>query len=111
LPREYRNVLMLFLFVFAISSPVFYDIRPSNKCNLMCRGCEPKYSHLIEKESKTHNIVYDYIPTARNIYSDLKNINIDNLDQTSRVYLTGGDPTVIPEIHNFIEQSIQDKWS
>jgi hypothetical protein len=93
-----------------ITKPYYYEMRVSNKCNLMCRGCEPKYSHLIEKESKVHNIVYDYIPAARNIYSDLKNINIDNLDQTSRVYLTGGDPTVIPEIHNFIEQcAIQGK--
>jgi molybdenum cofactor biosynthesis enzyme MoaA len=86
-----------------ITKPYYYEMRVSNKCNLMCRGCEPKYSHLIEKESKIHNIVYDYIPPSRNIYSDLKNIDIDNLDHSSRVYLTGGDPTVIPEIHDFIE--------
>jgi molybdenum cofactor biosynthesis enzyme MoaA len=87
-----------------ITKPYYYEMRVSNKCNLMCRGCEPKYSHLIEQESKKHNIFY---PNQNNIYSDLKNINIDQLESSSRVYLTGGDPTVIPEIHSFIEQCAQ----
>jgi molybdenum cofactor biosynthesis enzyme MoaA len=87
-----------------ISKPYYYEMRVSNKCNLMCRGCEPKFSHLIEKESKLHNIRYN---SSKNIYSDLKNINIQELEDVSRVYLTGGDPTVIPEIHDFILKCTQ----
>jgi len=79
-----------------IKKPYYYEMRVSNKCNLMCRGCDPIYSHLIEKESKLYNIAYS---PYKNVYSDLKNINIKDLEASSRVYLTGGDPTVIPEIH------------
>ena len=30
-----------------ISQPYYYELRLSNKCNLMCRGCKPQFSHLI----------------------------------------------------------------
>ena len=33
-----------------IDNPYYYEIRSSNKCNLMCRMCTPLYSHLLKKE-------------------------------------------------------------
>jgi sulfatase maturation enzyme AslB (radical SAM superfamily) len=87
-----------------IKKPYYYEMRVNNKCNLMCRGCEPKFSHLIEKESKKFDIKY---PFTRLEYADLKNIKIQDLEPASRVYLTGGDPTVIPEIHKFIEECVK----
>ena len=35
-----------------IIEPVYYEVRPSNTCNLMCRMCSPMFSSLIEKEQK-----------------------------------------------------------
>lgn len=41
-----------------ITHPYYYEIRLSNKCNLMCRGCRPEFSHLIKNEFEEHNIVF-----------------------------------------------------
>ena len=35
-----------------VALPTYYEVRPSNKCNLQCRMCCPENSHLIEKEFK-----------------------------------------------------------
>mgnify|MGYP003337104000 CR=1 FL=1 len=89
-----------------IDRPYYYEIRLSNKCNLMCRGCNPAFSHLIDQEFQTHNIMSPfYLKTIK--YSNIDRINIDKLDHRSRVYLTGGDPTVIPEVFRFMELCIQ----
>ena len=35
-----------------ITHPVYIEVRPNNKCNIMCRMCDDRYSDLIEKENK-----------------------------------------------------------
>ena len=40
-----------------ITHPYYYEIRLSNKCNLMCRSCKPEHSHLIDREYKKFNII------------------------------------------------------
>jgi sulfatase maturation enzyme AslB (radical SAM superfamily) len=87
-----------------ITAPYFYDIRLSNKCNMMCRSCNPLYSNLIAKESKKFNIVYKVSPSYT--YSKLDCIDIDRLTPKTRVYLTGGEPTVMTEIYDWMQQCI-----
>jgi len=87
-----------------ITAPYFYDIRLSNKCNMMCRSCNPLYSNLIDKESKKFNIVYKVSPSYT--YSKLDCIDIDRLTPKTRVYLTGGEPTVMTEIYDWMQQCI-----
>jgi sulfatase maturation enzyme AslB (radical SAM superfamily) len=88
-----------------IDRPYYYEIRLNNKCNLMCRGCKPEYSHLIEKEYKKFNIEYRANQTFK--YSKLNLINIDTLTPNTRVYLTGGEPTIISEVFDFMKQCIK----
>lgn len=87
-----------------ITHPYYYEIRLSNKCNLMCRSCKPEFSHLIEREARQHKIgVYG----KKNIkYSSLDRIPIDTLSRQVRVYLTGGEPTVMSEVYDFMRQCI-----
>ena len=85
-----------------ISSPVFYDIRPSNKCNLMCRMCRPENSHLIEKEYKTIGLIPKMpIKSLRAIGFDI--IQYDNLKQ---VTVAGGEPTIMPELYRWLEDCV-----
>ena len=44
-----------------IDRPYYYEIRLSNKCNLMCRSCKPEHSHLIDKEYKKFKIVIGWL--------------------------------------------------
>ena len=87
-----------------ITQPYYYEIRLNNKCNIMCRGCKPEHSHLIDQEFKKFNIVFPGKQTFK--YSNLDRINIETLNPKVRVYLTGGEPTVIPEVYEFMQKCI-----
>jgi MoaA/NifB/PqqE/SkfB family radical SAM enzyme len=87
-----------------IDQPYYYEIRLSNKCNLMCRSCKPEHSHLIDKEFKKFNIIYPLKQTFQ--YSKLDRIRIKTLNENTRVYLTGGEPTIISDVLRFMEQCI-----
>lgn len=85
--------------------PVYYEVRPSNKCNLQCRMCVPWNSHLIEEEYKTINLV---LPNNRPIpKGSYDHIDVENLLPGARIYSTGGEPTVIPEFYEFLEKCVR----
>ena len=89
-----------------ITRPYFYEISTGNHCNIKCRGCEPSFSEPISREFKK----YDIKPPGKihwhtfNYEIDL--IDINNLDQSSSVYFQGGEPSIMPEIQNFMQQCI-----
>lgn len=87
-----------------ITSPLLYEIRPSNKCNLMCRMCSPDLSSLIEKEQKKHT-QYKIWQTrlADYPYDKIDWANMEN------VYWSGGEPTVMPEFYAFLRKCIEEK--
>jgi len=93
-----------------LQNPVYFEVRPSNKCNIKCRMCAPMYSHLIKKETEsikdkkfqalvTHS---DYDKSILNTPS----FNLLNLDTIKRVYIAGGEPTVMPEVYGFLRKCI-----
>ena len=88
-----------------ITRPYYHEIRLSNKCNLMCRSCKPEHAHLIDQEYKKFNIIYPGPQSFK--YSSTAHIDIETLDPKTRVYLTGGDPTVITEVYDFMERCIE----
>lgn len=88
-----------------IKQPVLYEIRPSNKCNIMCRMCDDKHSHLIEKENQKIGF-----PISTNQWR-MQDFPYDKIDFTTvkRIYWAGGEPTVMPEFYAFLRRCIQNK--
>lgn len=87
----------------SIRSPMYYEIRPSNKCNIMCRTCDDGHSHLIEKEWKK----YKEIPLQPWRF---KNTAWDHIDFSNieKIYVGGGEPTIITEFYDFLRRCIAE---
>jgi sulfatase maturation enzyme AslB (radical SAM superfamily) len=85
--------------------PVFYEVRPSNKCNLACRMCAPHNSHLLDKEFKTIGIEHPFLARPH-VWGTYDHIDVPNLLPGARVYSTGGEPTIIPEFYEFLEKCV-----
>ena len=88
-----------------ITHPVLYEIRPSNKCNIMCRMCDDKHSHLIEQENKKIGFP---ITTDQWQMQDFPYDKI-NFETAKRIYWAGGEPTVMPEFYTFLRKCIEQK--
>ena len=86
-----------------IEFPAYYEIRPSNICNLQCRMCEPSSSHLIGKEYKKINLIKELPPKERS------NFDIINFTNLKKLYVAGGEPTAMPEFYNFLDRCINEK--
>jgi len=87
-----------------LEHPHYYEIRLSNKCNIMCRSCKPEHSHLIDKEYTEHNIKFMGEQTFA--YSNFDHVNLDALNDKTRIYLTGGEPSVMAEFYDFMQKCI-----
>jgi sulfatase maturation enzyme AslB (radical SAM superfamily) len=85
-----------------IIKPAYYEVRPSNKCNLQCRMCKPKFSHLIAKEYAEIGL-YKKV-TSQPTRSGFEIIEFDNLQ---KLYVAGGEPTIMPEFYQFLDQCIE----
>jgi hypothetical protein len=86
-----------------IKSPVYYEIRPSNKCNLQCRMCGPGASHLIGKEYKTLGLISKIPPDHR---TDFDLVDFTNL---KKLYVAGGEPTIMPKFYQFLDRCISEQ--
>ena len=85
-----------------IKHPAYYEIRPSNVCNLQCRMCEPTSSHLIGREYKKINLISELPPTERS------NFDIINFTNLKKLYVAGGEPTAMPEFYDFLDRCIDE---
>jgi MoaA/NifB/PqqE/SkfB family radical SAM enzyme len=93
-------------------TPVYFEVRPSNKCNLKCRMCGPRWSHLIQKETKSIND--DKFQTLAVQHNDNEmlnttSFNLLDLDTMVRLYIAGGEPTVMPEVYEFLRNCVEQK--
>jgi sulfatase maturation enzyme AslB (radical SAM superfamily) len=86
-----------------ITDPVYYEVRPSNKCNLMCRMCMPKFSSLIEREQKDLGLIPEEYTES---FSDFDIVQIENV---MKLYVAGGEPTAMPEFYKFLRKCIDQK--
>jgi pyruvate-formate lyase-activating enzyme len=83
-----------------IDAPAYYEIRPNNKCNIMCRTCDNVRSHLIEKEWKTINIPLWHYQQANITFEHV------DFDTVKRIYVGCGEPTVMTEFYDFLTKCI-----
>jgi len=88
-----------------IKNPMFYEVRLDNRCNLACRHCQPNYSSLIEKEYTQLKIIYpkDLIYT----FSTFDHVRVDAITDQTRIHVTGGEVTVMPEFQEFLHDCIK----
>jgi sulfatase maturation enzyme AslB (radical SAM superfamily) len=90
-----------------IDRPYYYEILLGNHCNIKCRGCQPAFSNPIGIESKKFNIIppiqLGWDPTTPSI----DQIDIDKLNEKSQVYFQGGEPTIMPEVLEFMERCLE----
>lgn len=93
----------------AIKNPTYYEIRPSNKCNIKCRMCSEGFSHLIMQENKIikSNKFHEMRPGEVYLENGNSFDKVD-LDTATRVYIAGGEPTVMPEVYQFLRSCIQE---
>jgi sulfatase maturation enzyme AslB (radical SAM superfamily) len=88
--------------------PVYYEVRPGNKCNLQCRMCTPDNSDLIDNEYKQIDFLPSEIPRDRpRVWGNYDHIDIENLLPEARIYSTGGEPTIIPAFYEFLEKCVR----
>lgn len=86
-----------------LKTPAYYEIRPSNICNLQCRMCSPASSHLIEAEYKKLKLI-DNVKKFH--YSGFDIVDFSNLH---KLYISGGEPTAMPEFYQFLDRCIDQK--
>ena len=86
-----------------IDYPVYYEIRASNKCNIMCRMCDDESSHLIAKEYKK----IGFSPTNSQVKMQGFSFEKINFSTAKQIHWTGGDPTVQSEFYDFLRQCIR----
>ena len=93
-----------------IKNPPYAEIRPSNKCNIMCRMCRPNWSHLIDKEVKNIDDQKFQKIVQHQDNEVLNNPSFDklNLDKMERIYIAGGEPTVMPEVYEFLRRCVKE---
>ena len=85
-----------------IEHPAYYEIRPSNVCNLQCRMCSPESSQLIGKEYRRLSLISKLPPVQRS------NFDIVNFTNLKKLYVAGGEPTAMPEFYNFVDKCIKE---
>jgi sulfatase maturation enzyme AslB (radical SAM superfamily) len=91
----------------------FVDYRANNICNFKCRSCEPRFSHGIANETKNNLVLQQFHAVINQKVVSVTDTNIEwirqNLPQINRLMLTGGEPTLIPEIRVMVERIVYDK--
>ena len=90
-----------------IDQPYYYEILLGNHCNIKCRGCQPAYSNPIGIESKKFNIVPPIQLSWEPGTPSIDQIDIDKLTEKSQVYFQGGEPTIMPEVLEFMERCLE----
>jgi sulfatase maturation enzyme AslB (radical SAM superfamily) len=89
-----------------VNRPYFYEMHIGNHCNIKCRGCAPASSAPIGRELKKFNIVAPTQLQWEPGTGSIDQIDIDSLDKKSSVYFQGGEPTIMPEVREFMKRCL-----
>ena len=89
-----------------IERPYFYESHIGNHCNIKCRSCQPAFSKPIGDEFKKFNIIAPGAMSWDQYTASIDHIDIDNLDKNSSVYFQGGEPTIMPEVQEFMKRCV-----
>ena len=94
----------------SFDQPVVLDLRLGNLCNLKCRMCTSEWSSQIADEILSNpELDWDSIPSEKlTSVSDKTWELLDNwIGRVERVFMTGGEPTIIKKNLEYIQKIIQ----
>lgn len=80
----------------------YYDVRNDNLCNLACRTCRPCSSTQLAKEYQ--ELRWDFQPNT----IQFKLSEVVDYGTVERVYVAGGEPTLMPEFSKFLKIAIEN---
>lgn len=81
-----------------------FQISIGNLCNLACKMCNPTFSTSYQKfYNKLDNITTPIVSFDWPVTQSLPDIFKDHIDSIQRIFFTGGEPTLIPEVIDFID--------
>jgi hypothetical protein len=104
--RDYNNE------IFTDTKITFIDYRSKNICNFQCRSCNPTFSHKIDNEVKRHPELSKFHQMNSTKTVSVSDVNsewiVNHLGQIDRLMLTGGEPTVIPEVKTILEEVLKN---
>lgn len=101
------------------SAPMYYDFRFGNLCNLKCRSCGSLNSTQINKEYKElkqqHPTTTFFIDSgerfdAMNDWYNTEQFKANiynNIDKIRKIYITGGEPTLIEENYKILNKLVE----
>jgi organic radical activating enzyme len=97
----------------APSVPQAIEVRLSNLCNFKCRMCFPMYSSLLDKEVSENpqlkryfrqdEVAYGKVHSNQQLIDDI----ITMIPNLKWINLTGGEPMILPEVMNLIDEIIR----
>lgn len=91
----------------------FVDYRSNNICNFKCRTCDPVFSHGIANEVKNSDTLQQFFKpiNTKTVHVTEENANwvANNIDTIKRLMITGGEPTVMPEVKKMVEKIVYDQ--
>jgi MoaA/NifB/PqqE/SkfB family radical SAM enzyme len=92
--------------IFNSSQFDFIHFSQSNICNFKCRSCGPQYSHGIAIEQRQNPELAKFSNNKKFVSVNEHNHQwiIDNLSNIKRLLITGGEPTVMPEVRKIFEK-------
>jgi MoaA/NifB/PqqE/SkfB family radical SAM enzyme len=111
---------------YAVSSaPIYLDLRLGNLCNLKCRSCNPYNSSQIFKETTQLMKESPEFENLRRKYEWSNPVVIEPWFETDKfwsevheaipflkkVYLTGGEPTLIQKNYEFLQRCVDTGYS
>ena len=95
-------------------NPMYLDLRLGNLCNLKCRMCISDWSSQIASEI-LDNPNEDWIDTPTQKVIGLDNDTWETIEKwipyVKRVFMTGGEPTIIKRNLDYIDKIIESKFA
>ena len=98
--------------IFNSSQFDFIHFSQSNICNFKCRSCSPQYSHGIALEMRQNTELSKFSDNKKFVSVNEHNHQwiINNLSNIKRLLITGGEPTLMPEVRKIFEKIRQFQY-
>lgn len=103
-----------------VDTPIYWDLRPSNICNLECVMCDTKNSSSISSRvdtwKKTFTITKEQGKVLGKVYGQRQEDSYfkymkSNIDNVQEILFAGGEPFLMPEVLHLLEWLTENNYS